>query len=113
MDKLKLKGSTLIEIIVAIIVITILSGIFFNFLTSINRDNNIILKINAQKIVDNIAEKAFADSSVNKGFFIYGNISVQIEKDSLAYKDIFEVTIKAYSVYKRELVSKTIYISGR
>ena len=93
----KTSASTLIEVVVAMIIITVFIGIFFNFLVKLNRENNIRLKTDAQLLINNEADSAFHNMPFNDSITIFGPIKIIRNEDSSKYKKIELLTFKAYN----------------
>jgi type II secretory pathway pseudopilin PulG len=104
-----LKSSTLIEVVVAMIIITIFTGIFFDFLTKARRENNIELKVDAQILINNAIDSAFINKPTDTTE-IFGAIRIIRKEDSTEYKDINRIVYKAFNNSGKLLAIKNIFI---
>jgi len=107
-----LKSSTLIEVVVAMIMITVFTGIFFNFITKIRHENNIELKVKAQIIINNEIDSAFNGMPFRDTLEIRPPIKIVRKKEINKYNDIDLLTYKVFNNTGKLLVSKQIFIKS-
>ena len=103
----KLESSTLIEVIVGLVIITITFGIVFRLFVNVNRSENIRLKCNASLLMDKIINSGKADLNYIDEDFDYGYMT--IEKTVIPYnksENLKIMHLKAFDRQKKLILEK-------
>jgi prepilin-type N-terminal cleavage/methylation domain-containing protein len=105
--KHKFQGSTLIEVLVAMIIIVICLGIATIIILNISKSGNTQLKLFAEQY----AQKVLEQSKLNHEYLddSYEREGIIIEKQVKTYKDLdglFELTVTVFSSNMKQLVQK-------
>lgn len=105
--KNKVQGSTLIEVLVAMIIIVICLGIASIIILNISKSGNTGLKLFAEQY----AEKVIEESKLNHEYLdeIYEIEGIIVEKRVELYKNLdglFELTITVFNPDMKQLVQK-------
>lgn len=108
----KLGGSTLVEVIVAMVIITMVISLTFNFYVKVNKSSNYLVKLKAHMISEEVIcqckiHKEFKDENYNFDNVIIQKIITPYEN----YDDLKRVEIIALSMDKKEFFRKTEIIS--
>lgn len=96
----KITSSTLLEVIVGLVIITLSYGILFRLIVNVNKSENVMIKTNTLLLVNEIIEETktnlnFTDESYDFGYLL-------IEKKITAYEDNDKLKILHINAYNRE-----------
>ncbi|TKG88105.1 hypothetical protein EYV94_27615 [Puteibacter caeruleilacunae] len=110
--KVRLKGSTLVEILVAVAICMIIFTMALNILLKADREDNATLKLNAQ-----LAKEVFVDrlkkSNLELGVDtipLKAVMVIQSVEESQQFRDVLEVTLQFRSKHNKPLLIEKLLI---
>ena len=109
---LKLKSSTLIEIIVALVLLSIFTLLFFRFIQKSQRDINVEQKIKALYCMNSVIATTLNDSTFINTDYKFENIVVQkkiVRQDG----SLILINFSAFSLISKKLVERNIYVISK
>ena len=107
----KLKSSTLIEVIVGLVIITITFALIFKLITNLNRSENLRLKTNASLLMDEIIANTREELNFIDDEFDYGYLhitkSVQPYQSS---ENLMIINLEAFDRDNRMILEKKVFV---
>ena len=110
---LKLKSSTVMEVIVALTIISIIIAISFFIIANLNKNNNINLKYRASILIDNQLNTLSREPEELNDTLLINTIKlVRNSQLDEQYKDLWNVEIKAFTQFHKLLYQKKAIIKN-
>ena len=105
---LKIKSSTLIEVVVAMTIITMFIALFYNFIEKSGREINIEQKVIANILINTSINKTLQDSSFFDEQYDYEFISVK--KQASIRNKIIQLDFTAFMTNNKKILEKSILV---
>jgi hypothetical protein len=110
MLKIKIQSSTLIEVIVAMVILTLFIGMFFSFISKNNSKISVEQRVTANLYIQTIINETIADSSFSDNDYKYESIIIKKRIGDFKTKHVYLIKVSAHQLNDSLISEKNIFV---
>jgi hypothetical protein len=107
---LKIKSSTLIEVVVAMTIITMFVALFYGFIEKTGKEINIEQKIMAGMLINSSIGNTMQDSTFCDGQYDFENMVIKKTATLRNGNKIVQLDFTAYTLKNKKILNKSILV---